>query len=66
MIQEGTYAFMAGGLQDDAEAQKAIRASNDVAAKTEELAPGTGATASDTYMDYSVSPPTLKKRGQEE
>ena len=66
MIQEGTYAFMAGGLQDDAEAQKAIRASNDVAAKTEELAPGTGGGSDDTYMDYSVSPPTLKKRGQEE
>ena len=39
-IQEGTYAFMAGGLQDDTQAQKAITASNDVAAKTEELAPG--------------------------
>jgi hypothetical protein len=64
MIQEGTYAFMAGGLQDDAEAQKAIKASNDVAAKTEELAPGPGSGG--TYMDYSVSPPTLKKRGQEE
>jgi len=56
-IQEGTYAFMAGGLRDDAEAQKAITASNDVAAKTEELAPGTGG---ETYMDYSVSPPTLR------
>lgn len=64
MIQEGTYAFMAGGLQDDAEAQKAITASNDVAAKTEELAPGAG--TAETYMDYSVSPPTLKKKGQEE
>ena len=48
MIQEGTYAFMAGGLQDDAEAQKAIKASNDVAAKTEELAPGTGGAAGTT------------------
>ena len=36
-IQEGTYAFMAGGLNDDNEARKAITASNDVAAKTEEL-----------------------------
>ena len=40
MIQEGTYAFMAGGLADDGEARKAIQASNDVAAKTTELAPG--------------------------
>jgi len=36
-VQEGTYAFMAGGLNDDNEARKAITASNDVAAKTEEL-----------------------------
>ena len=36
-IQEGTYAFMAGGLNDDNEARRAITASNDVAAKTEEL-----------------------------
>jgi hypothetical protein len=38
-IQEGTYAFMAGGLQDDAEAQKAITASQNVEEKTQELRP---------------------------
>lgn len=37
MIQEGSYAFMAGGLQDDAQAEKAINASRDVEAKTQEL-----------------------------
>ena len=52
MIQEGTYAFMAGGLQDDAEAQKAITASNDVAAKTTELAPG-----ATTAQPQSSAPP---------
>jgi len=39
MIQEGTYAFMAGGLQDDKQAEKAINASRDVEAKTQELRP---------------------------
>ena len=38
-IQEGTYAFMAGGLADDAEAEKAIKASRSVESKTEELRP---------------------------
>jgi hypothetical protein len=42
MIQEGTYAFMAGGLQDDSEAEKAITASQDVQAKTQELRPQGG------------------------
>ncbi len=65
-IQEGTYAFMAGGLQDDTQAQKAITASNDVAARTEELSPGSRSAGGDTYMDYSVSPPTLRKRGAQE
>jgi len=37
LIQEGTYAFMAGGLQDDAQAEKAINASRDVEAKTQDL-----------------------------
>ncbi len=51
-IQEGTYAFMAGGLADDGEARKAIQASNDVAAKTTELAPGaqTGAPTTQPSM----------------
>ena len=38
-IQEGTYAFMAGGLQDDDQAKKAISASQEVEAKTQELRP---------------------------
>ena len=38
-VQEGTYAYVAGGLSDevDHEAQKAINASNKIASKTEEL-----------------------------
>lgn len=38
-VQEGTYAYVAGGLSDevDHEAQKAIKASNKIASKTEEL-----------------------------
>ena len=38
-VQEGTYAYVAGGLSDevDHEAQKAIKASNKIAYKTEEL-----------------------------
>ena len=39
LIQEGTYAFMAGGLQDDAQAEKAINASQDVEGKVQELRP---------------------------
>jgi len=39
-ITEGTYAFMAGGLQNDSEAQKAINASRTVEEKTQELRPG--------------------------
>jgi len=42
MIQEGTYAFMAGGLADDSEAEKAITASQDVQTKTQELRPQGG------------------------
>ena len=38
-IQEGTYAFMAGGLADDSEAEKAIRASRNVEEKTQEIRP---------------------------
>ena len=38
-IQEGTYAFMAGGLADDAEAEKAITASRNVEEKTQEIRP---------------------------
>jgi hypothetical protein len=36
-VQENTYAFMAGGLQDDTKAQESIKASNKIAYKTEEL-----------------------------
>ena len=38
-VQEGSYAYVAGGLSDDVdhEAQKAINASNKIASKTEEL-----------------------------
>ena len=46
-IQEGTYAFMAGGLKDDNQAEKAINASRDVEAKTQELRPG----EADTNLD---------------
>jgi hypothetical protein len=46
-IQEGTYAFMAGGLRDDNQAEKAINASRDVEAKTQELRAG----EADTNLD---------------
>ena len=38
-VQEGSYAYVAGGLSDDVdhEAQKAITASNKIVSKTEEL-----------------------------
>ena len=39
VIQEGTYAFMAGGLQDDNEAERAIAASREVEGKVAELRP---------------------------
>ena len=39
MIQEGTYAFMAGGLADDREAEKAIGAAQDVEGKVQDLRP---------------------------
>tara|TARA_B100000287_G_scaffold13730_1_gene13890 strand:+ start:19177 stop:20949 length:1773 start_codon:yes stop_codon:yes gene_type:complete len=55
-IQEGTYAFMAGGLKDDAEASKAIKASNDVAAKTSALAPGAGEAAAPATAPQAQSP----------
>jgi hypothetical protein len=40
-IQDNTYAFMAGGLQDDEKAKASIKASNAIAYKTEELRPDT-------------------------
>jgi hypothetical protein len=36
-IQDNTYSFMAGGLQDSAKAEEAIKASENVISKTEEL-----------------------------
>ena len=36
-IQEGSYSYIAGGLAEDEQAQKAINASNRVSEKTEEL-----------------------------
>lgn len=36
-VQDNTYAFMAGGLQDDEKAKASIKASNAIAYKTEEL-----------------------------
>jgi len=36
-VQENTYSYMAGGLQDDTKAEESIAASNRIAAKTEEL-----------------------------
>lgn len=36
-IQEGSYSYIAGGLVEDEQAQKAINASNRVSEKTEEL-----------------------------
>jgi len=39
VIQDSTYAFMAGGLQDDEKAKASIKASNAIAYKTEELRP---------------------------
>jgi len=38
-IQEGTYAFMAGGLQDDEQAELAIDASKEVEGKVQDLRP---------------------------
>jgi len=40
-IQDNTYGFMAGGLQDDEKAKASIKASNAIAYKTEELRPDT-------------------------
>ena len=39
IIQDNTYGFMAGGLQDDEKARASIKASNAIAYKTEELRP---------------------------
>jgi hypothetical protein len=50
MIQEGTYAFMAGGLQDDAHAEKAISASKDVEGKVQELRPEQGASEEENNL----------------
>ena len=36
-VQENTYSFMAGGLRDDAAAQRSINASNAISEKTQEL-----------------------------
>ncbi|HBQ59726.1 MAG TPA: hypothetical protein DD671_08905 [Balneolaceae bacterium] len=38
-VQESTYAYMAGGLQDESQADNAIAASNDIIAKTSDLKP---------------------------
>ena len=39
MIKDGTYAFMAGGLQDDSQAEKAIAAAQQVEGKVQEIRP---------------------------
>ena len=36
-IQDNTYAYIAGGMQEDAQAEEAIKASTNVISKTEEL-----------------------------
>ena len=36
-VQENSYAFMAGGLQQEDKADEAIRASNDIITKTRDL-----------------------------
>jgi len=40
-IQDNTYSFMAGGLQEDEKATASIKAANAIAYKTEELRPDT-------------------------
>ena len=39
LVQDNTYAFMAGGLKDDKKAEASIKASNAIAYKTSELRP---------------------------
>ena len=39
LVQDNTYAFMAGGLKDDTKAEASIKASNAIAYKTSELRP---------------------------
>ena len=39
LVQDNTYAFMAGGLTDDKKAEASIKASNAIAYKTSELRP---------------------------
>jgi len=39
VIKDGTYAFMAGGLQDDSQAEKAIAAAQQVEGKVQEIRP---------------------------
>ena len=41
IIQDSTYSFMAGGLQEDEKATASIKAANAIAYKTEELRPDT-------------------------
>jgi len=36
-VQEGSYAFMAGGLKDESEADRAIAAADSISTETEEL-----------------------------
>tara|TARA_R110000751_G_scaffold254282_5_gene353728 strand:+ start:234 stop:1967 length:1734 start_codon:yes stop_codon:yes gene_type:complete len=60
-IQEGTYAFMAGGLKDDNEAKKAIEASNDVAARTEEIRPDGGAAALAPVPSAGMAPSSPRR-----
>ena len=43
MIKDGTYAFMAGGLQDDSQAEKAIAAAQQVEGKVQEIRPADNA-----------------------
>ena len=50
-IQDNTYGYVAGGMQDDKKATKAIKASTNVISKTEELQ-GKGSTTQ-TSFDFS-------------
>ena len=50
-IQDNTYGYVAGGMQDDKKATKAIKASTNVISKTEELQ-GKGPSAQ-TSFDFS-------------
>ena len=50
-IQDNTYGYVAGGMQDDKKATKAIEASTNVISKTEELQ-GQGAVG---QLDFDFS-----------